>query len=215
MAISNDKAAFFIIDMQNGFVQPESELCIAGAEATLPQCARALARARELAIPVYYIRREYAEDGSNVEAVRYESWLKSGRLLSRASTDSGSIDFPKKIRPEPEDIVVTKPRFSAFLNTGLDEELRARSVNTVILTGTTTPNCIRATCFDALSLGYNVVIIEDCTSSRTPEVQAANIADMAFIGAQIISTDTFCASGLEETRDIELELQEALSRAAR
>lgn len=71
-----------------------------------------------------------------------------------------------------------------------------------MLIGTTTPNCIRTSCYDALSLDYNVVIIEDCTSSRTPEVQEANIEDMAHIGAQIINVETFCSEGLESIRDI-------------
>jgi len=212
VAISNEHAAFIIIDMQNGFIQTESSLCIAGAEATLPQCKKALVRARELAIPIFYIRREYAEDGSNIEAVRYETWLKGGKPLSTVSGNIDSLDFPEMIQPEENDCVITKPRFSAFFNTDLDRELRERSINTVILTGTTTPNCIRATCYDALSRSYNVVIIDDCTSSRSPDVQAANIADMAHIGAQIIDTATFCEIGLETTRDIESEHLESLHK---
>ena len=209
MAISNEQAVFFIIDMQNGYVKADAPLCIAGAEATLPLCARALEHARDLNIPIYHIRREYAADGSDVEVARYEAWLKAGRPISTASEQSDSLDFPKMVQPKEGDNVLTKPRYSAFLNTNLDEQLRARSINTVIITGTTTPNCIRATCTDALSLSYNVVIIEDCTSSRTPEVQAANIADMAVMGAQIIDLATFCESGLETCRDIVSEFLEA------
>ena len=212
MAISNEKAAFLIIDMQNGFIKKDAPLHIAGALETLPECARALACARERAIPVFYIRREYAADGSDVEVARFEVWLNAGKPLSTAATQSDSLDFPQIIQPEPSDFIITKPRYSAFFNTDLDEVLRARSVNTVILTGTTTPNCIRAASIDALSLGYNVVIIEDCTSSRSPEVQAANIADMALMGVQVISTAEFCEFGLEKTRDIVSEYQEAIDR---
>ena len=52
--------------------------------------------------------------------------------------------------------------------------------------GTTTPNCIRTTCYDANSLDYNVVVLEDCCSSQTKEIQEMNIADMARMGAIII-----------------------------
>ena len=71
--------------------------------------------------------------------------------------------------------------------------LRDRDIDTVVLAGTTTPNCIRTTCYDALSLGYNVVVLEDATSSRTPAVQKANIDDMAYIGTTIMSCDEFAA----------------------
>ena len=37
----------------------------------------------------------------------------------------------------------------------------------MILTGTTTPNCIRTTCYDAMALEYNTVILTDCCSSQT------------------------------------------------
>ena len=87
-------------------------------------------------------------------------------------------------------------------------------MRTVVLTGTTTPNCIRSTGFDALSLGYNVVVVEDCTSSRTPEVQAANIADMAHIGTQVISCAQFCDRGLADVRDVEAEVADAVAQGA-
>ena len=82
-------------------------------------------------------------------------------------------------------------------------------VGTVVLIGTTTPNCIRTTCYDALSLDYNVVLLEDCTSSRTPEVQAANIEDMAFIGAHIMTCDEFCERGLANVADVAGGVREA------
>ena len=78
-----------------------------------------------------------------------------------------------------------------------------------MLIGTTTPNCIRTTCYDALSLDYNVVLLEDCTSSRTPEVQAANIEDMAFIGAHIMTCDEFCERGLANVEDVAFGVREA------
>ncbi|MGN0729931.1 cysteine hydrolase family protein [Treponema sp.] len=60
-----------------------------------------------------------------------------------------------------------------------------------MLAGTTTPNCIRTTCYDANSLEYNVVILEDCCSSQTEEIQRANIADMERMGAVIMNSKDF------------------------
>lgn len=195
-------AALIIIDMQNGFIDAESSLCIAGAGATLPTCEKALARARELGIPVFHVCREYAADGSDVESTRFETWLSGGKPISKACAACNSLDFPAPVAPQGNDRIVVKPRFSAFFGTDMDETLRSEGISTVVLIGTTTPNCIRTSCYDALSLDYNVVIIEDCTSSRTPEVQEANIEDMAHIGAQIIDVETFCNEGLESIRDI-------------
>ena len=84
---------------------------------------------------------------------------------------------------------IIKPRFSAFFHTQVDLILRRLGVETVILAGTTTPNCIRSSCYDALSLDYDVVVLSDCTSSVTDEVQRANLEDMARIGAKICTVD--------------------------
>lgn len=194
-------AALLMIDMQNGFIDRTSTLCVAGATASVPVCARALDAARARSIPVYHINRIYAVDGSDVEAVRYESWVRGGKPLSSAAPHS--IEPPAALAPRADETVVYKPKFSAFFGTDLDAQLRERGIGTVVLTGTTTPNCIRSTCYDALSLGYNVVIVEDATSSRTPAVQEANIEDMRFIGAQIISCAAFEEHGLDDLSDIE------------
>lgn len=73
------RAAFLLIDMQNGFIDAASPLCIAGAAATVPACAHALAAAREHGLAVFHVRRAYAADGSDVEAVRWETWAEGGR----------------------------------------------------------------------------------------------------------------------------------------
>lgn len=82
--------------------------------------------------------------------------------------------------------MIIKPRWSAFFQTELDLILRRKNIDTVILTGTTTPNCIRATCYDAVALDYRTVILEQCCSSNTREIQQANIEDMERIGAVIV-----------------------------
>lgn len=62
-------------------------------------------------------------------------------------------------------------------------------VRRLILAGTTTPNCIRTTCYDALSLDYEVTVLSDCTSSVSEEIQRANLLDMAWVGARIVSSE--------------------------
>ncbi len=211
--IAPEQTALLVIDMQNGFVDEESPLCIAGAAATVPACARAIEAARNAGMPVFHVRRRYDADGSNVEPCRFRTWLDGGRPISDAWPDS--LESPEALRPQPGDHLITKPRFSAFFDTGLDGILRAMRVETVVLIGTTTPNCIRTTCYDALSLNYNVAVVEDCTSSRSPEVQAANIADMAFIGAFVLDCDEFCEDGLADMPDTVAEMREELREIER
>ena len=203
------RATFLLIDMQNGFIDGASPLCIAGAAATVPTCARALEAARAHGVPVYHVRRTYAADGSDVEAVRWKAWAEGGRPLSPA--DPISLDCPPELAPAPGEPVVVKPSWSAFFGTDLDALLRARGIGTIVLAGTTTPNCVRSTAYDGLALGFNVAVLRDATSSRSPEAQEANLADMEAAGIQLIHTDDFAANGLLHVRDTEAEVARALA----
>lgn len=203
------RAAFLLIDMQNGFIDGASPLCIAGAAATVPACAHALGAAREHGLAVFHVRRAYAADGSNVEAVRWEAWAEGGRPLS--SADPMSLECPSELAPAPGEPVVVKPSWSAFFGTDLDALLRAGDIGTLVLAGTTTPNCVRSTAYDGLARGFNVAVLRDATSSRSPEAQEANLADMEAAGIQLIHTDDFAANGLLHVRDTEAEVARAVA----
>ena len=188
------RSAFIIIDMENGFIDQASPLCIAGAAVTIPALASAIEAAREKGIPVFYVKRIYRPDGSDVENTRYECWRSAESVLAPGSAGPCSIEEPAALAPRPEDYIIIKPRFSAFFQTELDLILRRLDVRNIILTGTTTPNCIRTTAYDGISLDYNVIALEDCCSSQTPEIQRANIDDMARIGVTVMTSDEFIAS---------------------
>ena len=113
--------------------------------------------------------------------------------MSEKCDDALSVAYPEEFEVLESDYCIYKPRFSAFFHTSVDLVLRRLGVDTVILAGTTTPNCVRTTCYDALSLDYDVIVLSDCTSSVTDEVQRANLSDMQRIGAEIADVDTLAA----------------------
>lgn len=196
-----EQAALIMIDMQMGFISEDSSLYIAGAAASVEPCARCLETARTLGMKVIHVRREYAADGSDVEAPRYAAWLAGGKPLS--SEQPASLRCPRALDPRLGEKVIVKPRYSAFFGTELHQILQDAGIRTLVLTGTTTPNCVRSTAYDALSLGYNVAVVEDATSSRSPKVQAANLRDMAVAGVQLLSSQRFENTGLSRLEDTE------------
>lgn len=180
-------SALLVIDLERGFLDQSSPLCIRQAAATLPACGRAIAYARGAGIPVFFVTRAYRANGSDVELTRYRGWRDGGAPLAPGSTGPGSVETPPEVTPRPGDYTIVKPRFSAFFQTELDLILRRLGVHTLYLAGTTTPNCIRSTFYDALSLDYDAVVLSDCTSSVTPAVQQANLADMQRVGGHIMT----------------------------
>jgi len=201
MKLDAKKTALLVIDMQGGFVDEASPTCIPTAKGTIPACTAVQKKARELGIPVYFVIRKYAPDGTDVEFTRYAGWKQGGKPCS---TPDGPIGWEPVFEVLPEDTVLYKPRWSAFFQTNLDGILRRKGIDTVLVTGTTTPNCIRATVFDAISLDYNTVLLEDCCSSVTEEIQRVNMQCMAGIGAVLTDSATF----LNEQVDLPVTIEQ-------
>lgn len=196
------RSAFLLIDMENGFLDPGGGHRIRGAQATVPACVHALDLARAKGIPVFFVKRIYRSDGSDVELTRYAAWKAGGRACGPASTGPNSAQAPEGLRPQPGDYTIIKPRWSAFFQTELDLILRRLDVRTVILAGTTTPNCVRTTCYDAIALEYNTVVLTDCCSSQTEEIQRANLEDMGRAGAILMDSAAFAGYGPDTVADL-------------
>ena len=194
MAEDRTDTALLVIDMQKGYLYEHSVFFIDGAPATVPLCAEVIRCCRTRQIPVFFVTRCYAPDGSNVERGRLDVWQRGGKPVSTGCAPELSADLPEAFDAAPGDRYLVKPRFSAFFATDLDLTLRRLGIRRLVLIGTTTPNCIRTTCYDAIALDYDVTILSDCTSSKTEAIQQANLLDMANIGAQILRTEEWMAA---------------------
>jgi nicotinamidase-related amidase len=86
------------------------------------------------------------------------------------------------------DLVVVKHGWSAFHGTGLDAELRARSVDTVVLAGLATNMGVESTARDAREHGYAVVLVEDATSSTDAVMHEFAVARIFPLIARVTTT---------------------------
>lgn len=70
------------------------------------------------------------------------------------------------------DLVVTKRQWGAFTGTGLDQQLRRRGIDTIVLGGIATNFGVESTARHAWELDYHVVLAEDLCSSRSAPLHA-------------------------------------------
>ena len=89
------RSALLVIDMENGFVHPEGGHWIRFAQSMVPNCVRAVELARAKGIPVFFVKRLYRADGSDVELTRYPGWVAGGRACRPASTGPNSAQAPE------------------------------------------------------------------------------------------------------------------------
>lgn len=179
-----EKPALLIIDMQNDFVQDGKPLKVAGAQAVIPQVRSVLSGFRERSLPVFHILRVHKPDGSDVEITRKELFFRSPFAVE--GTDGAAVI--SELAPVRGEYVLTKTRMSAFTGTELDRMLRNLGITTLYICGIQTPNCIRATVFDAIAFNYQVVLIEDATGAASEEIHRSNVRDMQNIGVRVMRT---------------------------
>jgi nicotinamidase-related amidase len=142
----------------------------------LQQTARLLAAARERTVPVFYTTFTLAPDGSNagVYALKREL-LQSGNWALQGSPGA---QVSPLVAPTPGDVVLNKHKPSAFFGTGLLEHVRERDIDTLLIAGGSTSNCVRATVFDAASHDLRAMVIEECVFDRIPLSHRVSLLDM-------------------------------------
>lgn len=83
-----------------------------------------------------------------------------------------------ELRRQPNDVVVTKRFWDAFINTDLERQLRDRNIRTIVLGGISTNIGVESTARTAAALGFDVVLVEDITSSMSEEAHRFSITNI-------------------------------------
>jgi maleamate amidohydrolase len=173
--------ALVLVDFVQAYFDPACDL-YSGVEDALASALRIRAMARERGVPVILTNVVYhpmALDGG-----RFYEKAKPLRFLLEGSPLAG---WPAGLRPEPDELVVTKQYPSAFFGTSLASTLTARGIDNVILTGLTTSGCVRASCVDSISHGFITTVVRDACGDRHSAPHEANLFDMNAKYADVVS----------------------------
>jgi len=180
IAIDAASTAIIVVDMENDFCTKGGMLDHVGINISMIQKAiapmtKVLAAARQTGINIIYLKMGYHEDLSDLggdespnrirqfyvgDTITAPNGSKS-RILIR---DTWGTDIVPELKPQPDDIVMYKTRFSGFYNTALDSVLTHLGKKYLILIGCTTSICVESTFRDAIFRNYSPVVLEDCTA---------------------------------------------------
>jgi maleamate amidohydrolase len=97
--------------------------------------------------------------------------------------------FPEELVPREDEFVIEKTKASAFFQTPLLTFLHQRRVDSLLVVGTTTSGCVRATVVDGCSYGYPVAVAHDACFDRSEFQHAANLFDIQMKYGSVISSD--------------------------
>jgi ureidoacrylate peracid hydrolase len=183
IAIDPAKTAVIVVDMQNDFgsvggMFDRAGIDISGIQRAVGPTARVLAAARCMGIKIVYLKMGYRPDLSDLGAPDAKNRMlhlqrlgvgetieapdgKEYRVLIR---DTWGTDIVTELKPQAEDIVMYKHRFSGFYQTDLDLVLKKAGIKHLVVTGCTTSVCVESTIRDAFFRDYLCVLLTDCTN---------------------------------------------------
>lgn len=184
VVVNPKTTALIVVDMQNDFVNPGGALVVQQARQTIPAIQRLLALARQMGMAVFY-----TQDTHDPGDPEFPIW---GQHVLRGSRGWQIIE---ELAPRPGERVLPKLRYDGFFGTSLDHELRLKSIQTVIVSGTVANICVLHTAGSAALRGYKIVLPIDAISAITPFDFQVAIRQTSFLYRGVITTSDAIVTG--------------------
>ena len=172
-----NRCALLVIDMQQYFL-PVATPILGNVLSLIETC-----RSKDMrVIFTRHGHKDIAKDGGMLE-----KWW--GDLIQYGSKDWELI---KAIDPPDGDGILDKNRYSAFHETVLEDSLKSRKIEELIITGVLTNCCCETTARDAFVRDFRVFFVSDATATVDTDLHLASLKNLAYGFAHIVSTDGLC-----------------------
>jgi nicotinamidase-related amidase len=183
LALGRGRTALVVVDMQRGFCEPGETMEVPPAREIVPAIRGLLDLFRDKGLPVVFTEFTYSprvpiligalhpEHRPAVPGAPRGFGLPSSSCLE-GDPSARTIDA---LAPREDELVVRKRWYDGFAGTELDGALRARGVDTLVVTGTMTDICVLSTVVGAVNREYRVTVVEDGVATLWPEIQRATL----------------------------------------
>ena len=186
------RPALIIIDVNNAFIGSVPKPVLESVEeyytscgekgwAALEHIQKLLLTCRSKNVPVIYT--------TNDAVTRQFCWGPTKSSSPSGKPDLEGQEIAEAIKPLPSELVIKKTKASAFFGTPMREVLQNLNVDSLLICGTTTSGCVRASIVDAFSHGLTCFLVEECTFDRFELSHLVNLWDINAKYADVITVD--------------------------
>ncbi len=192
------RTALVVVDMQNAFMLPgvAHTLCPTAKE-IVPNVNRLAAAVRDTGGVVAWVRTTFTEAALRDWSTYFDMVTpeRTRKRIEALTAGTKGHAFWSELDVRADDLVVEKNRFSAFIqgSSNLAELLRARDLDTVLVTGTVTNVCCESTARDAMMLNFKTVMVSDGNAAATDAEHNAALITFYLIFGDVMSTDEVIA----------------------
>jgi len=188
------RTALVVVDMQNAFMLPgvAHALCPM-AEKIVPNINRLAQAVRMTGGTVIWIKTTFKDDALKNWSTYFEMVKpeQGARRVAALTAGSKGHELWSALDVRADDLIVEKNRFSAFIqgSSNLAEVLRARGLDTVLITGTVTNVCCESTARDAMMLNFKTIMVTDGNAAVTDEDHNASLCAFYLTFGDVMPTD--------------------------
>lgn len=191
--IAPPRTALIVIDVQVDFASKDGLIGRYGtdmstAEAAVDRIGELIAAARHAGVTIGFMRvMTRPETDSNA----LKTWMArrgtpEGSGICRVG--SGGEDY-YRVTPEPGDIEIEKLAYSSFHGTDLDEQLRAKGIDTLVITGISTDCCVDSTTRDAFHRDYHTFVVSDACATFEETLHTGTLNALRLHTSLLTTTD--------------------------
>jgi ureidoacrylate peracid hydrolase len=182
--------AHVVIDLQNGFVAPGSAVETPMTLRIMPQVNAISAAMRQAGTLNIFIRFTYDPGWTGF----YGRFAPGKDAPLKAAFTPGSEQHAlwPGMDVQPQDLILDKTRFSAMIpgTCDLDAVLKARGIDTLVVTGCESNCCCESTIRDAQQMNYKIVFVADGNAAATDAAHNGAVADLfGVFGCDIATAD--------------------------
>jgi nicotinamidase/pyrazinamidase len=157
----NETPALLIIDMvKDNFVESRHLPITPFARALIQPLNQLIGVFRGQGWPIVFATDAFHED----------DFIFKGRMRPHSLAGTAGAEVIDDLDRHSDDLWLPKPRFSAFLNTGLEKWLREKGVSLCAVGGIATHVCVLTTVLDAICHDFKSVLLEDCSATFSKQV---------------------------------------------
>jgi ureidoacrylate peracid hydrolase len=192
------KTALVVVDMQNAFMLPEvAHSFCPMAPRIVPNINRLAQAVRETGGAVVWIKTTFTDETLTSWSSYYAISRPEQNARRAAALAAGSKGHAlwSELDVRPDDLIVEKKRFSAFIqgSSDLAEVLRERGLDTILVTGAVTGVCCESTARDAMMCNFKTIMVTDANAAMTDEDHSASLVSFYLTFGDIMPTDMLLA----------------------
>ena len=188
------RTAFIVIDMQVGFMDPAiGHAACPMAPRIVPAVNRLAGALREAGGGVFWVQNTHDASCDATWTVMQRMATPAARARRVAAMSVGTLGHAlwPELDVRPEDRIIAKRRFSAFIqgSSDLPERLRAEGFDTVLIGGTVTNICCESSARDAMMLDFRTVMVADANAAMSDAEHNASLAAFWQIFGDVMTVD--------------------------